>query len=115
MSDVTLYHNPRCSKSRATLALLEEQGISAEVVEYLEQPLSADELREVARMLGGRLIDMTRTKETIFKELGLAEADEDTLAQAMAAHPILMERPIVCHQDQAEIGRPPEAVLALFD
>lgn len=115
MSDVTLYHNPRCSKSRATLALLEEQGISAEVVEYLDQPLSAAELRELAEMLGGRLIDMTRTGESVFAELNLADADEKTLADAMAEHPILMERPIVCHEGQAEIGRPPEAVLALFD
>lgn len=115
MSDVTLYHNPRCSKSRATLALLEEQGISAEVVEYLDAPLTTDELRDMAEMLGGRLIDMTRRGEPVFTELGLAEADENTLAEAMAANPILMERPIVCHQGRAEIGRPPEAVLALFD
>ncbi len=115
MSDVTIYHNPRCSKSRATLALLEAQGISAEVVEYLKEPLSAEALKELAKMLGGRLADMTRSGESVFTELGLADANEDTLAEAMASHPILMQRPIVCHQGKAEIGRPPEAVLSLFD
>ena len=113
---VLLLHNPRCSKSRATLALLEERGIAHETREYLEHPLGAEELAELAVRLGKPAIAWTRTRETAFAEAGLAaDASDADVFAAMAAHPILMERPIVVRGQRAAIGRPPEGVLALFE
>lgn len=117
MKNVTILHNPRCSKSRETLALLEQQGLTPVVVEYLKTPLTTDELKTVADQLGiDSAVAMMRTKEAEFKQQGLAQGNvsEDALFQAMAETPKLMERPIVISGDKARIGRPPEAVLDIL-
>lgn len=113
---VSIYHNPRCSKSRETLALLREQGIEPEVVEYLKDPPSRETLEQLLDMLGLEPLEIMRTKEKEFRELGLekGEADRDTLIQAMLDHPRLMERPIVVHGRKAALGRPPEKVLEIL-
>lgn len=111
----TIWHNPRCSKSRQTLALLEERGISFETRLYLEDTPNVAELKDVAQLLGMRPIDFTRTKESAFAEQGLTKkSSADEMFAAMAAAPILIERPIVIHDGIAAIGRPPETVLNLF-
>jgi arsenate reductase len=111
-----IYHNPRCSKSRATLALLEERGVDPEVVEYLKTPPTADELRELLAKLGLKARDVIRKGEPEFKESGVSlDAPEDRLIELMAAHPILIERPIVVVGRRARLGRPPEQVLELFE
>ena len=112
----TIYHNPRCSKSRETLALLEQQGISPEVVLYLQTPPSNETIKTLLNQLGmASARELMRTKEDIYKELDLkSESNEDALIEAMAANPKLIERPIVIHNDKAKIGRPPESVLELF-
>ena len=111
----TIWHNPRCSKSRQTLALLEEHGISAAVRLYLDTPPSAAEVAEVLNQLGMRPWELLRRGEKVFKELGLNKdtADEAVIA-AMSANPILIERPIVIHGGRAALGRPPENALALL-
>ena len=114
MSEVTIYHNPRCSKSRQTLALLEERGIEPRVVLYLEQPPSGDELRTLLAQLGMSAQDLARTKESTYAELGLGNASDDDLIKAMTNHPILIERPIVQANDKAALGRPPEDVIAIL-
>ena len=112
---VTIFHNPRCSKSRQTLALLEEQGVNPEIVLYLEKPASKAVLKTLVKKLGlASARDMMRKKEAPYKELSLADADEGGLIDAMAEHPILIERPIVVNGDKAAIGRPPESVLAIL-
>lgn len=112
----TLYHNPRCSKSRNALDLLRERGIEPEIVAYLDQPPSADELRELLRLLDTGPRSLLRSSEPEYAELGLADPslDDDALIAAMAAHPRLIERPIFVHQGRAVIGRPPERVLQLL-
>ena len=113
----TIYHNPRCSKSRETLALLEEKGIDAEVVLYLDTPPDAARLAELIRQLGFKSArDLMRKGEAEYAELGLDNPalDEAALIAALAAHPRLIERPIVVHGAQARIGRPPASVLELF-
>ena len=107
--DLLLLHNPRCSKSRATLALLEEAGVPFATRLYLEEPLSADELAEVGRRLGRGARDWVRTKEAAWSGAGLAgdASDEDVYA-AVAKAPVLMERPVVLRGERAVIGRPPE-------
>lgn len=113
---LVLLHNPRCSKSRATKALLEERGQSFEERLYLEQPLDAAELGELGRRLGKPLHAFVRSKEGAYAEAGLsADSSEEQLLAAVAAHPILMERPILVRGQRAAIGRPPEDVLALLD
>ncbi len=111
-----IYHNPRCSKSRQTLALLEERGIEPEIIEYLKDPPSADELRDVLKKLGLDARDVMRTGEAVYKELGLKDPDlsDDTLIAAMVENPILIERPIVVSGKHAAIGRPPEKVLEIL-
>ena len=109
-----LFHNARCSKSRETLALLQAQGIEPEIVDYLDQPLSIQLLRDLQSALGCKVIDMMRTKETVFTELELADADDDALIRAIVEHPILLERPIVVRAGRAVIGRPPENALELL-
>ncbi|GLQ34954.1 arsenate reductase [Amylibacter marinus] len=109
----TIWHNPRCSKSRQTLALIEDRA--PEIRRYLDDNPSADELRSVIDMLGGKAIDIIRHKDARFKELGLTlTSDSDQLIAAMVEHPILIERPIVISNGQARIGRPPEAVFEIF-
>lgn len=110
-----IWHNPRCSKSRETLKLLEGRGITPTVRLYLDDAPDEATLRDVAGKLGKRPIEMMRVKEAIFKELGLSKDDEDdTLFTAMAANPKLIERPIVLNDGKAAMGRPPEAVLDIL-
>jgi len=115
-SNVTIYHNPRCSKSRQTLELLREQGVEPSVVRYLEDPPDADTLRALLKKLGLRPMDLIRRKEPRFKELGLADHanDDEALIVAMAENPVLIERPIVVKGRKAKLGRPPEDVLDLL-
>ena len=112
-----IYHNPRCSKSRATLALLEARGIVPEVVRYLETPPDADTLRGIIAALGCAADDLVRKGEALYRERGIAGADHDAdaLIRLLVANPVLLERPIVVHEGRATVGRPPEAVLGLFD
>ena len=111
---LTIYHNPRCSKSRQTLALIEEQNHEVTIVEYLKNPLSINEIEQLLVLLNVSPRDMMRTKEAEFKELNLENADDATLIAAMASTPKLMERPIVTDNTRAIIGRPPENVLSLL-
>lgn len=114
--DVTIWHNPRCSKSRGALELLAERGISPGVVRYLDEAPARAELEDVLRRLGTddpRAI--TRTGEGLYRELGLADADRDGLLDALAAHPVLIERPIVLSGERAVVARPPERVLDLLE
>jgi arsenate reductase len=113
---VTIYHNPRCSKSRATLQLLEKQGVKLKVVEYLETPPTAPELKAILRKLGLRPSDIIRKSEPLYAELGLKERklDDEALIAVMAANPILIERPIVVAGGKAAIGRPPKNVLKIL-
>ncbi|MCR9186438.1 MAG: arsenate reductase (glutaredoxin) [Halieaceae bacterium] len=116
MSEFQIYHNPRCSKSRATLALLHAHGVEPEVIPYLEQPLSAAALKRLLKTLAVPASGLIRRGEPEFKTAGLhAASSEAELLAAMAAHPKLMERPVVVRGEQAVIGRPPENVLALLD
>ena len=116
MAEVTMYHNPQCSKSRQTLALLSEQRRRGEhVVEYLKTPPDAKTLDELLQKLGLEPRELMRTKEDEYEALGLAEVtDRAQLIQAMVEHPILIERPIVVKGSQARIGRPPEQVLDIL-
>lgn len=112
---ITIYHNPKCSKSREALALLRELGVEPVIVEYLKSPLTASELRGLLRVLGIRAHDLVRTKEDLYAELKLTrDSDEAKIINAIAAHPILMERPVVVAGKRAVIGRPPEKVLSLL-
>lgn len=115
MNDLTIWHNPRCSKSRQTLALLQERGLDPTVVDYRNAPPTVSELKAVLAKLGLEPIDIMRIKDALFAELGLSKSDsaEHLIAQ-MAAHPMLIERPIVISGDKARVGRPPEAVLEIL-
>jgi len=110
-----LLHNPRCSKSRATLALLEEKGVAFEVRLYLEDPLSREELASVGKRLGRPASAFARKKEGAYAEAGCGpDSSEDEILDAMAGAPILMERPILVRGSRAAVGRPPEDVLELL-
>jgi arsenate reductase len=113
--NVKIYHNPRCSKSRQTLQLLQEQGIDPEVIEYLKSPPSAEELDDILQKLCMEPRELMRKNETDYKANGLDDEtlDRQALINSMVNHPILIERPIVIANDKAAIGRPPEAVLAI--
>ncbi len=113
---VTIYHNPRCSKSRATLALLEEQGMTPKIVDYLKEPPSAAELKRILKKLGLKPRDIIRKGESVYAELGLKDKDlkDDELLALMVENPILIERPIVVSGEKAAIGRPPESVLKIL-
>ncbi|HEX5677620.1 MAG TPA: arsenate reductase (glutaredoxin) [Alcanivorax sp.] len=115
MAEYTLYHNPRCSKSRQALALLEENGITPTIVKYLETPPDADTVRTLVKKSGlERAHDLVRDKEAEYKEAGLnKDADDDTVINAIARYPKLLERPVLVHGDRAVVGRPPEKVLEL--
>ena len=112
-----IYHNPRCSKSRQTLALIQEQGIEPEIIEYLQNPPSAEELDSILQALEMEPMQLMRKGEGEFKELDLANSDmtRDELITTMIAHPKLIERPIVVAKKGVVIGRPPENVLAILD
>ena len=112
----TIYHNPRCSKSRATLALLEEHGVSPDVVLYLENPPDAGQIALLAQKLGVSIRDIMRRGETVYKELnaGNPNLGDGELVQLVADNPILLERPIVVNGNRAAIGRPPENVLEIL-
>lgn len=109
---VTIYHNPRCSKSRQTLALIEEKGISPTIVEYLNTPLSVAELTDILAKLGKSPEQILRKKEA--REEGIADLTGDDLISALCAHPRAIERPIVINGNKAALGRPPEDVLAIL-
>ena len=112
----SIYHNPRCSKSRQTLQLLEDNGIQPEIVLYLETPPDAKTLKSVLAKLGISARDLLRKGEAEYSENNLKDdtLTEDQLIAAMVAHPKLIERPIVIHGNKAAIGRPPEQVLELL-
>lgn len=116
MTDLTFYHNPRCSKSRGALELLEARGLQPNVVRYLETPPSAAELRDLLGKLGISARQLLRSGEDEYKALGLDDASlsEAQLIDAMASHPKLIERPILVAGGRAVIGRPPEKVLELL-
>ncbi|KMK07736.1 arsenate reductase (glutaredoxin) [Pluralibacter gergoviae] len=114
---VTIYHNPRCSKSRETLALLKENGVEPQVVLYLETPPDAETIKKLLKMLGMKSArDLMRQKEDLYKSLDLAKdgLSEAALIQAMVDNPKLIERPIVVRDGKARIGRPPESVLEIL-
>ncbi|MBE0498154.1 MAG: arsenate reductase (glutaredoxin) [Campylobacterales bacterium] len=115
MSDYTIWHNPRCSKSREALSLLESKGANAAVFKYLEQKITAEMIEELLNKLGISAKELLRTKEEEYASLGLKdERDEKKLILAMAEHPKLIERPIVIKGKKAVLGRPPEKVLELL-
>jgi len=116
MTNLTLYHNPRCSKSRSALQLLEERGLNPNIVCYLETPLSAAELHELLRKLGIRARQLLRTGEDEYKALGLndPELTDEQLIAAMVNQPKLIERPILVAGDKAVVGRPPESILEIL-
>ena len=113
---VKIYHNPRCSKSRQTLQLLQEKGIEPEVIEYLKTPPTTDELKQILQKLAIEPRDLMRKRETEYKATGMnnPDLDNDALINGMVASPKLIERPIVLANDKAAIGRPPESVLDIL-
>ncbi len=113
---VTIYHNPRCSKSRQTLSLLEEKGIKPEIIEYLQSPPSPDDLKNILKKLGLSARELMRKNEDAYEENGLDDdsLSDDDLINAMINNPILIERPIVLSNDMAAIGRPPENILEII-
>ncbi|HVL80443.1 MAG TPA: arsenate reductase (glutaredoxin), partial [Actinomycetota bacterium] len=113
MGPVTIFYNGACSKCRGTMELLRERGIEPEVVEYLSAPPTAEELRELSAKLGLPVRELVRTSEPRYAELGLDDASEDELVEALAREPVLLQRPIVVSGGRAVIGRPPERVLDL--
>jgi len=116
MEKLTIYHNPRCGKSRAALALLQERNVPLEIIEYLKNPPTRAELATLRRKLGRHASEWVRKGEPEFREAGLdAKSPEDKLLDAMAKHPILIERPIVVRGQRAIVGRPPEQVLELLE
>lgn len=116
MKKVTIYHNPRCSKSRQGLELLAAQGFEAEVVEYLKTPPNRQQLEQILQLLGLEPRELMRQKETEYRELGLdaPKLSRTALIDAMVQHPKLIERPIVIYGNKAVIGRPPEKILEIF-
>jgi arsenate reductase len=116
MENVTIYHNPRCGKSRTTLALLEQNGIEPRVIEYLKAPPTAAELKDLCRKLGVKPEELVRKGEDIYKtEYAGRTLSDAQWIEAMVSHPILIERPIVVRGSEAVIGRPPDNVLRLLD
>ena len=113
---ITIWHNPRCSKSRQTLALLEKKGVTPTIREYLKEPPSKSEMEKLIDMVGGEPSELIRDGEAEFKALKKkkAEMSKADISEAIAAHPILLQRPIVVAGRKAAIGRPPEAVLPLL-
>lgn len=116
MSTVTLYHNPRCSKSRQTLQLLQDRGIEPTIIEYLNTPPDANTLKTLLKRLGLSARELLRTGEQAYKEQQLSDPDlsEQQLIDAMVKYPTLIQRPIVVHNNKAALGRPPENVLEIL-
>ena len=116
MNNFTIYHNPRCSKSRLTLELLKEKGINPDIILYLKTPPSENQLASILKKLNFRARDLLRKGEAEFKELKLSDSSksEEDLIKAMINFPKLMERPIIINRDRAVIGRPPENVLEII-
>lgn len=114
MSDVTIYHNPRCSKSRETLKLLEDRGVAPRVVDYLKTPPNAAELAAIVTKLGRPATDIVRKKEAAEAGIDPAALSQGELLAALAANPAAIERPIVVTGAKAALGRPPESVLAIL-
>jgi len=116
MAEVVIYHNPKCSKSRQTMALLEERGIEPTVVKYLETPPNAAKLKELLSLLAMAPRELMRKNEAPYKALELAREDlsEDELVRVMVENPVLIERPIVEANGKAAVGRPPERVLEIL-
>ena len=116
MKNITIYHNPRCSKSRQTLQLLRDNNVEVKIIEYLKPPLQKDELKKISRMLGLRPKEFTRINEKDFKENSFSEVvdNDDKMIEAMAAYPKIIERPIVTNGAKAVIGRPPENALQIL-
>ena len=114
MSAIQILHNPRCSKSRQTLALLEAQGIQPEIQLYLEQTPSVAELQAIIAKLGISVSELVRSGEADYKDNQLKNADDKALLEAMVQFPKLIQRPIVINGDKAAIGRPPESVLDIL-
>lgn len=114
---VTIYHNPKCSKSRQTLELLDEHGIKPTIIEYLKSPPTVKELKEVLALLGLSPRALIRKKESIYAECGIGNPalTDDELIEFMVTHPILIERPIVLANGKAALGRPPSQVLEILD
>ncbi len=112
----TIYHNPRCSKSRQTLAILEEQDVDIEIIEYLQESPDKKTLADIIKKLGITPSTLLRKGESVFKELNLTDKlnDDDAILDVMVENPILIERPIVLANDKACIGRPPESVLDIL-
>lgn len=113
---IRILHNPRCSKSRATLALLQDQGIEPEIILYLDTPPNASELKTILGQLGLGARELMRKGESEYRELGLSDKSltEQQLIDAMVENPRLIERPIVLANGRAAIGRPPESVLSIL-
>jgi len=115
MSEYKIWHNPRCSKSRQALGLLEEKGLDVEVVKYMDNTKSAEEIKDVLKKLGISARELMRTTEDDYKNLNLKDEDnEDKLIEAMANYPKLIQRAIVIKGNKAVLGRPPEKVLELL-
>ena len=112
----TIYHNPRCSKSRQTLAIMDEKNVDVKIIKYLEDPPTAEELEEISDKLAISPMDFIRKKESVFTELGLNNysGSDSELCEIMSKNPKLIERPIVVKDNRAIIGRPPENVKELF-
>lgn len=113
MQKITIYHNPRCSKSRQALEILQNKGIHPEIIDYMKTPIDADQLSQLRSFFA--LEDFVRSNEPVFKTLVLSLDNEEQVLQAMLKNPILMQRPIIICNDKAVIGRPPEKVLELLE
>jgi len=111
---VTIYHNPRCGKSRETLALIEKKGVKPVVIEYLKTPPRKTELKRLLKLLGKTPRELLRAKEAKAVGLDKPNLGDDAILDGMVAHPIVIERPIVVKGDRAALGRPPEAVLKIL-
>ena len=115
MSEVVLYHNPRCSKSREALRLLRESGIEPRIVKYLEEPLTKSELQRLYQCLKVPVQELIRDQEPEYQKAGLStDSNDDAVIDAIAQYPKLLQRPIVVHDERAVIGRPPERILELL-
>ena len=116
MADLTVWYNPHCSKCRTAQGLLAERGVDADYVRYLDEAPTRPELERVLALLGtDDPLAITRTGEPVYAELGLAGADRSTLLDALAAHPVLIERPIAIRGGRAVVARPPERILELLN